>query len=198
MRVSMLHVAIERNAQASRSSYVPSRHDTKTESQRTEQKALPSWFFSGLLVLCVDEKSQIQAFERSQPGLPLKRGRAATLRHDYKRHGSTRLFAALDVKTGLVGGECLPRHRAKKLLRFLKRIDRVVKKYSDIHVVVDNDATHKTPEVRAWLNKQPRCHLHYTPIAASSLNLVERFFAEITVASITIASPARLYRHRPP
>src|SRR5581483_324132 len=132
------------------------------------------------LVLCVDEKSQIQAPDRTQPGLPLKKGRAATMTHDYKRHGTTTLFAALDVKSGLVIGECQPRHRAKEFIRFLRRIVRCVKKYLDIHVVLDNYGTHKTPEVKAWLAKHRRFHLHFTPTSASWLNLVERFFAEIT------------------
>ena len=132
------------------------------------------------LVLCVDEKSQIQALDRSQPGLPLKPGRAATMTHDYKRHGTTTLFAALDVASGLVVGECLPRHRAKEFLRFLRKIDRATKKSLDLHLVLDNYATHKTPEVRAWLAKHPRFHLHFTPKGASWMNLVERFFAEIT------------------
>lgn len=132
------------------------------------------------LVLCVDEKSQIQALDRTQPGLPMKRGRAATMTHDYKRHGTTTLFAALDVKTGFVIGECLPRHRAKEFIRFLKRIDRTIKKYLDLHLIVDNYGTHKTPQVEAWLAKHPRFKLHFIPTSSSWLNLVERFFAEIT------------------
>ena len=136
------------------------------------------------LVLCVDEKSQIQALDRSQPGLPLKPGRAATMTHDYKRHGTTTLFAALDVRTGLVVGECLPRHRAKEFLRFLRKIDRATKKSLDLHLVLDNYATHKTPQVKAWLAKHPRFHLHFTPTGASWMNLVERFFAEITTKRI--------------
>ena len=136
------------------------------------------------MVLCVDEKSQIQALDRTQPGLPLKKGRAATMTHDYKRHGTTTLFAALDVKSGLVIGECMPRHRAKEFLSFLRRIDRAVKKPRDIHLVLDNYATHKTPEVQAWLEKNPRFKLHFTPTSASWLNLVERFFAEITTRRI--------------
>ena len=129
------------------------------------------------LVLCVDEKSQIQALDRTQPGLPLKKGRAATMTHDYKRHGTTTLFAALDVKTGKVIGECLPRHRAKEFIR-------VVKKGLDVHLVLDNYGTHKTPEVKEWLAAHPRFHLHFTPTSASWLNLVERFFAEITTKRI--------------
>jgi transposase len=136
------------------------------------------------VVLCVDEKSQIQALDRSQPGLPLKKGRAATMTHDYKRHGTTTLFAALDVKSGLVIGECMPRHRAKEFLSFLRRIDRAVQKRRDIHLVLDNYATHKTPEVKDWLDKHPRFKLHFTPTSASWMNLVERFFAEITTKRI--------------
>ena len=132
------------------------------------------------LVLCVDEKSQIQALDRTQPGLPLKKGRAATMTHDYKRHGVTTLYAAMDVKSGLVIGDCQPRHRAREFIAFLRRIDRVVKKRLDVHVVLDNSSTHKTDEVKAWLTKHPRFKLHFTPTSASWMNLVERFFAEIT------------------
>src|SRR6476620_8029139 len=147
------------------------------------------------LVLCVDEKSQIQALDRTQPGLPLKRGRAATMTHDYKRHGTTTLFAALDVKSGLVIGECQPRHRAKEFIRFLKRIDRAVLRHLAVHLVLDNYGTHKTAEVKAWLAKHPRFKLHFTPTSASWLNLVERFFAEITTKRIrrgTFTSVAEL------
>jgi transposase len=136
------------------------------------------------LVLYVDEKSQIQALDRSQPGLPLKPGRAATMTHDYKRHGTTTLFAALDVRTGLVVGECLPRHRAKEFLRFLRTIDRATKKSLDLHLVLDNYATHKPPQVKTWLAKHPRFHLHFTPKGASWMIIVERFFAEITMKRI--------------
>jgi len=132
------------------------------------------------VVLCVDEKSQIQALDRTQPGLPLKKGRAATMTHDYKRHGTTTLFAALDVKSGLVIGDCMPRHRAREFLKFLRRIDRAVTGKREVHLVLDNYATHKTPEVKVWLEKHPRFKLHFTPTSASWLNLVERFFAEIT------------------
>ena len=132
------------------------------------------------LVLCVDEKSQIQALDRTQPGLPMKKGRAATMTHDYKRNGTTTLFAALNVKTGEVIGECLPRHRAKEFIRFLKKIDRTVAKCLDLHLVVDNYSTHKTKQVQAWLAKHPRFKLHFIPTSSSWLNLVERFFAEIT------------------
>lgn len=132
------------------------------------------------VVLCVDEKSQIQALDRTQPGLPMKKGRAGTMTHDYKRNGTTTLFAALDVKTGEVIGECQPKHRAKEFKRFLKKIDRVVAKHLDVHVVCDNYATHKTAEVQAWLVRHKRFKLHFTPTSASWLNLVERLFAEIT------------------
>jgi transposase len=142
------------------------------------------------VVLCVDEKSQIQALDRTQPGLPLKKGRAATMTHDYKRRGTTTLFAALDVKSGLVIGDCMPRHRAKEFLTFLRRIDRAVLKPRDIHLVLDNYATHKTPEVQAWLEKHPRFNLHFTPTSASWLNLVERFSAEITTKRIRRGSYA--------
>jgi len=132
------------------------------------------------LVLCVDEKSQIQALDRTQPGLPMKKGRAATMTHDYKRHGTTTLFAALDVRSGIVIGDCQPRHRAKEFIRFLRKIDRSVQKHLDLHLVMDNYATHKTPEVKAWLDRHPRFKLHFIPTSSSWLNLVERFFAEIT------------------
>ena len=132
------------------------------------------------LVLCIDEKSQIQALDRTQPGLPMKKGRAETMTHDYKRNGTTTLFAALDVKTGKVIGECLPKHRAKEFIRFLRKIDRIVEKHVSIHAICDNYSTHKTPEVKAWLAKHPRFKLHFIPTSSSWLNLVERFFAEIT------------------
>jgi len=132
------------------------------------------------LVLCVDEKSQIQALDRTQPGLPMKKGRAGTMTHDYKRNGTTTLFAALNVKTGEVIGKCLPRHRAKEFLRFLKMIDRSIAKHLNLHLIVDNYTTHKTKAVQAWLKKHPRFKLHFIPTSSSWLNLVERFFAEIT------------------
>jgi transposase len=132
------------------------------------------------LVLCVDEKSQIQALDRTQPGLPLKKGRAGTMTHDYKRHGTTTLFAALDVATGKVIGECMPRHRHQEFLRFLRAIDRNVSESLDLHLVVDNYATHKHPRVKAWLKRHSRFHLHFTPTSASWINLVERFCGLIT------------------
>jgi transposase len=131
-------------------------------------------------VLSVDEKSQIQALDRTQPGLPLKKGRAGTMTHDYKRNGTTTLFAALDIATGAIIGECLPRHRAKEFLGFLKKIDRVTPAELALHLIVDNYATHKTPVVQRWLAKHKRFTLHFTPTSSSWLNLVERLFAEIT------------------
>jgi transposase len=120
----------------------------------------------------------------SHISLPLKNGWAQTMTHDYKRYGTTTLFAALDVTSGMVIGECLPRHRAMEFLRFLRRIDRAVLKPRDVHLVLYNYATHKTPEVRASLAKHPRFKLHFTPTSASWLNLLERFFAEITTKRI--------------
>jgi len=132
------------------------------------------------LVLAVDEKSQIQALDRTQPGLPMKKGRAGTMTHDYKRHGTTTLFAALNVATGEVIGQCLPRHRAKEFLKFLRKIDRATPAHRDLHLILDNYATHKAPTVTRWLKRHPRFHLHFTPTSSSWLNLVERLFAEIT------------------
>jgi transposase len=132
------------------------------------------------LVLAVDEKSQIQALDRTQPGLPLKKGRAGTFTHDYKRHGTTTLFAALDVATGTVIGSCMKRHRHQEFLRFLRAIDRATPKRLDLHLIVDNYATHKHATVKAWLEKHPRFQLHFTPTSASWLNQVERFFGLIT------------------
>ena len=132
------------------------------------------------LVLAVDEKSQIQALDRTQPGLPLKKGRAGTMTHDYKRNGTTTLFAALNVATGEVIGECLPRHRAKEFLTFLKTIDQQTPADLDLHLILDNYATHKAPPVQRWLKRHPRFTLHFTPTSSSWLNLVERLFAEIT------------------
>ena len=132
------------------------------------------------LVLAVDEKSQIQALDRTQPGLPMKKGRAGTMTHDYKRHGTTTLFAALNVATGEVIGQCMKRHRHQEWLRFLRAIDRSVPKPLDLHLIADNYATHKHPKVKAWLARHPRFHMHFTPTSASWLNQVERFFSLIT------------------
>jgi transposase len=135
-------------------------------------------------VFCVDEKSQIQALDRTQPGLPMKKGRAGTMTHDYKRNGTTTLFAALNVASGEVIGECYERHRHDEFLTFLKQLDRRVDKELDLEVIVDNYATHKHPAVEEWLAKHPRVHLHFTPTSSSWVNLVERFFAEITDKAI--------------
>ena len=131
------------------------------------------------LVLCVDEKSQIQALQRTQPGLPLKKGRLGTMTHDYKRHGTTTLFAALNVLDGRVIGQCHGRHRHQEFLKFLRRIDKEFPR-RDLHLILDNYGTHKHPKVRQWLAKRPRFVLHFTPTSASWLNLVERWFRELT------------------
>jgi len=132
------------------------------------------------VVLCVDEKSQVQALDRSQPVLPLRPGQAERRTHDYKRHGTTALFAALNVATGDVLGKCYKRHRASEFKRFLAEIDARVPAALDIHIVIDNYATHKTAAIRGWFARRPRWHVHFTPTGASWLNMVERFFAEIT------------------
>jgi transposase len=133
-----------------------------------------------LLVLSVDEKSQIQALDRTQPGLPMKRGRCGTMTHDYKRHGTTTLFAALDVLDGKVIGQCMSRHRHQEFIRFLNRINRETPAGRQVHLIVDNYATHKHPKVRAWLGRHTRFHFHFTPTSASWLNAVEGFFAKLT------------------
>ncbi len=132
------------------------------------------------LVLSVDEKSQIQALDRTQPGLPLKRGRCGTLTHDYTRHGTTTLYAALCLLDGKVIGQCLPRHRSREFLRFLTTLDQQTPADLDLHLIVDNSSTHKSPPVKRWLTRHPRFHLHFTPTSSSWLNLVERWFREIT------------------
>lgn len=132
------------------------------------------------LVLCVDEKSQIQALDRSQPMLPILPGTPARMSHDYKRNGTTSLFAALDIASGKVIGSLHARHRAVEFKKFLDRLDREVPAELEVHLILDNYATHKTPAVKRWLERHPRFHLHFTPTSASWLNMVERFFAEIT------------------
>jgi transposase len=132
------------------------------------------------LVLCCDEKSQVQALDRTQPGLPLKKGRAATMTYDYKRHGTTTLFAALNVLDGQIIAQCQRRHRHIEWLKFLRQIDRETPKGKDLHLIADNYATHKHPKVQAWLAKHPRFTMHFTPTSASWLNMVERFFRDIT------------------
>lgn len=136
------------------------------------------------MVLCVDEKSQIQALDRTQPILPLAPGVAERRTHDYKRHGTTSLFAALDIATGRVIGELHRRHRSKEFLAFLRTIEANVPAALDVHLILDNYGTHKTPSVRAWFARHPRFHVHFTPTSASWLNLVERFFALITERQI--------------
>jgi transposase len=136
------------------------------------------------VVLCVDEKSQIQALDRSQPMLPMRPGQAARRSHDYKRHGTTSLFAALDIATGHVIGKCYGRHRATEFRKFLDEIEANVPKGLEVHLVWDNYATHKTPLIRSWLAKRPRWHVHLTPTSSSWLNQVERFFALITERKI--------------
>jgi transposase len=132
------------------------------------------------LVLCVDEKSQIQALDRTAPLLPMRPGHIERRTHDYKRHGTTSLFAALDVATGKVIGSLHRRHRATEFRRFLDSIDAAVPSNLDVHLVLDNYATHKTPIIQRWLAKRPRYHLHFTPTGASWINMVERWFAELT------------------
>ena len=136
------------------------------------------------LVLCVDEKSQMQALDRSQPLLPLSPGQAERRSHDYKRHGTTALFAALDIATGQVLGRCYRRHRASEFRRFLDAIDAAVPADLDIHLILDNYATHKAPKIKAWFARRPRYHLHFTPTYASWLNQVERWFALLSERQI--------------
>jgi transposase len=131
------------------------------------------------VVFSVDEKSQIQALDRTQPGLPIKKGRAGTMTHDYKRHGTTTLFAALNVASGAVLHDCMPRHRHQEFLRFLKEIEKSVDRDLDIHVILDNYATHKHHKVDRWLAKHPRVKFHFVPTSASWLNLVELLFNEL-------------------
>ncbi len=133
------------------------------------------------LVLSLDEKSQIQALDRTQPGLPLKKGRCQTMTHDYKRYGTTTLFAALNVASGQILGTCMQRHRHQEWLRFLRLIDRQTLSHLDVHLIVDNYSTHKHEKVHRWLSRHKRFHVHFTPTSASWLNMVERFFRDLTV-----------------
>ena len=132
------------------------------------------------VVFCIDEKTSIQALDRTQPGLPLKKGRCGTITHDYKRNGTSTLFAALEVATGSVTGACYQKHTHKEFLTFLKTVEGQTDKEKDLHVIVDNYATHKHPKVRNWLKRNPRVVLHFTPTSASWLNLVERFLGILT------------------
>jgi len=136
------------------------------------------------VVLCMDEKSQIQALDRTQPSLPMVKGRAGTMTHDYKRDGTTTLFAALDVATGTVFGQCLPKHRHEEFVVFLRTIDKAVPKGLQVHLILDNYQTHKHPQTVQWLSKHQRFHLHFTPTSSSWLNLVERWFRELTDKNI--------------
>lgn len=132
------------------------------------------------LVLCADEKTSIQALDRTQPGLPIKKGRCGTMTHDYKRNGTTTLFAALELAEGRLIGTCMKKHRHQEWLKFLRQIDRETPQDKDLHLIVDNYATHKHANVKKWLAKHPRFHIHFTPTSSSWLNLVERWFGEIT------------------
>ncbi len=132
------------------------------------------------LILCVDEKSQIQALDRTQPGLPMKKGRLGTQTHDYKRNGTTTLFAALSMLDGKVIGDCMPRHRHQEFIRFLNKIDAETPAGLGLHLIVDNYGTHKHPRVKSWLRRHPRFHLHFIPTSSSWLNMIERWFREIT------------------
>lgn len=132
------------------------------------------------LVLSVDEKSQIQALDRTRPLLPLRPGLAARQTHDYKRHGTTTLYTALNMLDGKVIGQCLPRHRSKEFICFLKKIEQEIPPALDLHLIVDNSSTHKSPPVKRWLRRHSRFHLHFTPTSSSWLNMVERWFREIT------------------
>jgi transposase len=136
------------------------------------------------LVLCLDEKSQIQALDRTAPLLPMRPGQVERRSHDYTRHGTLSLFAALDVATGKVIGKCFARHRGREFLKFLREIETNVPTDLDIHLVMDNYATHRTPAIRRWLAKHPRWHVHFTPTSASWINQVERFFADLTEKQI--------------
>ena len=150
------------------------------------------------VVLCVDEKSQIQALDRTQPGLPMKPGRCGTLTHDYKRHGTTTLFAALDVLTGTVIGECHGRHRHQEFLKFLRRLHRAFPREIALHIILDNYGTHKHPTVRKWLRAHPRFTLHFTPTSASWLNLVESWFSQLTRQRLAVASSVACRNWSPP
>jgi transposase len=136
------------------------------------------------LVLCIDEKSQIQALDRTQPGLPLKKGRCGTFTHDYVRHGTTTLFAALEILEGKVIGQCFPRHRHQEFLKFLRRLDNEFPEELKLHLVLDNYGTHKQPKVQSWLKRHPRFTLHFIPTSSSWLNQVERWFGELTQKAV--------------
>jgi transposase len=136
------------------------------------------------LVLSVDEKSQIQALDRTQPGLPMKKGYAGTMTHDYKRHGTTTLFAALNILDGKIIGSCTKKHRQDEFLKFLNKIDKETPKDLDLHLIMDNYSAHKTARVKTWLTKHPRFFMHFTPTSSSWLNMIERFFSELTTKRV--------------
>jgi transposase len=136
------------------------------------------------IVFCCDEKSQVQALDRTQPGLPIKKGRCATMTHDYKRNGTTSLFAAMNTLDGSIISQCMKRHRHVEWLNFLNHLKTRVDPEKEVHLICDNYATHKHPKVKAWLTRNPKFHVHFTPTSASWLNMVERFFRDITEKSI--------------
>lgn len=146
------------------------------------------------LVLSLDEKSQIQALDRTQPGLPMKPGRAQTMTHDYKRHGTTTLFAALNILDGNLLGTCMPRHRHQEWLKFLRLIDQRTPSDKQLHLIVDNYATHKHPKVQRWAARHPRFHFHFTPTSSSWLNMVERFFRDLTENQLRRATFASVHQ----
>jgi len=132
------------------------------------------------MVICADEKSQIQALDRTQPSLPIYPGRCGTMTHDYKRNGTTTLFAAIELAEGRLIGTCMPRHRHQEWIKFLKLIDQQTPAELDLHLIADNYATHKHPKVKSWLKRHPRFHVHFIPTSSSWLNLIERWFRDIT------------------
>lgn len=159
-------------------------NDKRFEEKMTDVVGLYLSPPANAVVFSVDEKSQIQALDRTQPGLPIKKGRLGTMTHDYKRHGTTTLFAALNVLTGAVVGDCMPRHTHQEWLRFLKRLVALTPPGMDLHVICDNYSTHKHERVQRWLARNPRVHVHFTPTSASWLNMVERFFRDLTVNAV--------------
>ena len=159
-------------------------NDTRFEEKLVDVVGLYMNPPENAIVLCMDEKSQVQALDRTQPSLPMKPGRAGTMTHDYKRNGTTTLFAALEVLTGRVIGQCLPRHRNVEFLKFLRTVDREVPEGLEIHLILDNHATHKHENVNKWLAKHPRFHMHFIPTSSSWLNMVERWFGKLTEKTI--------------
>jgi len=155
-------------------------NDKRFEEKLTDVVELYMHPPDNAVVLAVDEKSQVQALDRTQPSLPMKKGRAGTMTHDYKRSGTTTLFAALNILTGVVLGTCMKRHRNFEFLAFLKMIDKAIDKALDVHTVADNYGTHSHPNVKAWLAKHPRFHMHFVPTSSSWLDLVERWFRDLT------------------